>query len=325
MSSGNKLVLGMACSMLLVAALRLGQSTVLGLPEWDEQEAPAGTQISNLQMPEAHFHHLHLNTLEPKSAIDFYTSKFDCEKARFAGSMDAVWAQKSWLLFTKVNKAPAWELTSAIWHFGWGAEDMKATYEKHVATGTKFFTPLTDISDIGNPNASPGSFYFAYIESPDRALIEINTAAHHRFGHLHLFSVDPVSAGEWYMKYFGAKRRSNRPLSREPRFYRGNQIGPSVSMIVDNVNIIIYPVEYSKKAYAEHWKGKTGIESTKGRVVDHVGFGFANVSEALEKMRKDGVKVTEGVSSTAGGQIKNAFIEGPDKIRIELIEGHAQK
>jgi predicted enzyme related to lactoylglutathione lyase/uncharacterized glyoxalase superfamily protein PhnB len=325
MSISNKLVMGMACSMLIVAAFCLPASTVFGLSGGAVQEAPAGSQTSEPQMPEAHFHHLHLNTLEPKSAIDFYTAKFDCERAQFAGSMDAVWAQRSWLLFTKVNKPPAWELTSAIWHFGWGAEDMKATYEKHVAAGTKFFTPLTDISDIGNPNASPGRFYFAYIESPDRALIEINTADHHRFGHLHLFSADPVSAGEWYMRYFGAKRRSTRPLSREPRFYRGNQIGPSVSMVIDNVNIIIYPVEYTKKVYAEHWKGKTEIESTKGRVVDHVAFSFANLREAFEKLREDGVKVTEGIMSNAGGRVKNAFIEGPDKIRIELIEGHAQK
>jgi catechol 2,3-dioxygenase-like lactoylglutathione lyase family enzyme len=290
-----------------------------------QEQKTAETKPAEPPMPEAHFHHLHLNTLDPAAAIDFYTSKFDCEKARFAGLMDAVWAQKSWLLFTKVSKAPAWELTSAIWHFGWGAEDMKATYEKHVAAGTKFFTPLTDISDIGNPNAPPGRFFYAYIESPDRALIEINTANHHRFGHLHLFSADPVAAGEWYMKYFGAKRRSTAPPSREPRFYRGHQIGPAMSLTMDNVNLIIYPVEYTKKAYPEHWKGKTEIESTKGRVVDHVGFSFANLSESLEKMRKDGVKVTDEIRSIAGGKIKFAFIEGPDKIRIELIEGHASK
>jgi predicted enzyme related to lactoylglutathione lyase len=205
-----------------------------------ETKPPASeNKPAEAQFPEAHFHHLHLNTTDPKGAIDFYTSKFDCEKAKFAGMLDAVWAQKSWLLFTKVEKAPPWELTSAIWHFGWGAEDMKATYEKHVAAGTKFFTPLTDISDIGNPNAPPGRFFYAYIESPDKALIEINTAAHHRFGHLHLFSADPVAAGEWYMKYFGAKRRSTNPPSREPRFYRSYQIGPSMSMTMDNVNIII--------------------------------------------------------------------------------------
>ncbi|MGH9769274.1 MAG: VOC family protein [Blastocatellia bacterium] len=309
-------------SLLFSAALALCAS---GLNPQETKPPAAENKAAEAQFPEAHFHHLHLNTRDPKGAIDFYTSKFDCEKAKFAGLLDAVRAQKSWLLFNKVEKAPPWELTSAIWHFGWGAEDMKATYEKQVAAGTKFFTPLTDISDIGGNTGATGQFYYAYVESPDKALIEINTAPHHRFGHLHLFSADPIAAGEWYAKYFGARRRSTRAPSREPRFYRGVQIGPSMSLTMDNVNIIIYPIEYPKKAYPEHWKGKTEIESTKGRVVDHVGFSFANLSEALEKMRKDGVKVTDEIRSIGGGKIKYAFIEGPDKIRIELIEGHPSK
>jgi catechol 2,3-dioxygenase-like lactoylglutathione lyase family enzyme len=284
-----------------------------------------GGKPSGFQMPEAHFHHLHLNTTDPRSAIDFYTSKFDCERGRFGGTIDGVWAQKSWLLFTKVDKPPIWDLNTAIWHFGWGAEDMKATYEKHLSWGTKFFTPLTDISDIGNPNAPPGSFYYAYVESPDRALIEINTANHHHFGHLHLFSADPVGAAEWYMKYLSAKRGSNRPLSRKPYFYRGRQIGPNVSMMVDNVNIIIFPVEYPKKVYPDHWNGTTEFQSTSGHVVDHVGFSFDNLTIALEKLRQDGIKITDEPKSIGGTKIKSAFIEGPDKIRIELIEGHASK
>src|SRR5690348_5469630 len=50
----------------------------------------------------AHFHHVHLNATDPKAAIDFYTSKFDCEKGKLVDQLDGVWAQKSWLLFTKV-------------------------------------------------------------------------------------------------------------------------------------------------------------------------------------------------------------------------------
>jgi catechol 2,3-dioxygenase-like lactoylglutathione lyase family enzyme len=274
-----------------------------------------GDQVT---MPAAHFHHLHLNTPDPKAAIDFYTSKFDCERGRFAGALDAVWAQKSWLLFTKVSSPPPWELTSAIWHFGWGAEDMKATYQKQLDMKTRFFTPITELGT---------NFFYAYVESPDRALIELNTASHHNFGHLHLLSEDPVSAGEWYMKYFGATRRGNptTPPSREPRLRNGIQVGPSMSLMLDNVNIIIYPVQYSRQVYGDHWKGKTEMSPTKGRVVDHVGFSFDNLAVALEKMRKDGVKVTDEIKSAAGGKIKYAFIEGPDKIRIELVEGQAQK
>jgi catechol 2,3-dioxygenase-like lactoylglutathione lyase family enzyme len=292
----------------------------------DPKPAATETKPAAPQFPEAHFHHLHLNTLDPKGAIDFYTSKFDCEKAKFAGLLDGVWSQKSWMLFTKVDKPPSAELNTAIWHFGWGAEDMKATYEKQLASGTKFFTPLTDISDIGgNPNAKPGSFYYAYVESPDKALIELNTAGHHRFGHIHMFSADPIAAGDWYEKYFGAKRRGPRPTSKEPRMYRNIQIGPASSLMVDNVNIIIYPVEYTKQAYPDAWKGKTELESTKGHVVDHIGFSFANLDDAVAKLRKDGVKVTDEIRSVAGGKVKFAFIEGPDKIRIELVEGHPSK
>ena len=277
--------------------------------------------LSAAEMPTAHFHHLHLNTTDPAAAIEFYTSRFDCEKARFAGVMDGVWAQKSWILFAKVATPPPWELVSAIWHFGWGAEDMKAAYQKQLDMGTRFFTPLTDISDLANvPN-----FYYAYVGGPDHALIELNTAGHHHFGHLHLFSEDPIAAGEWYMKYLGATRRGNRPPSREPRFYKGFQVGPAMSLMSDNVNIIIFPMQHAKQSYPEHWKNQTAVSPTKGRVVDHVGFSFENLPEALETMRKDGVPITDEIRSLAGGKIKFAFIEGPDKIRIELVEGQARK
>ena len=155
-------------NLLIASLLLFVASTLSGL---NAQEAKPAQM--RLEMPEAHFHHLHLNTTDPKAAIDFYTSKFDCERAKFAGVIDGVWAQKSWLLFNKVNKPPVWHLNSAVWHFGWGAEDMKATYAKHVAAGTKFFTPLTDISDIGGNTGAKDLFYFAYVQSPDNALIEI--------------------------------------------------------------------------------------------------------------------------------------------------------
>ena len=268
----------------------------------------------------AHFHHIHLNTTDPAKAIDFYTAKFDCEKAKFAGVMDAVKAQDVWLLFTKVAEAPPWELVSPIWHIGWGAENMKATYQKQLDMGTKFFTPLTDISDLAR---TPG-FFYAYVDGPDHALIELNTAQHHHFGHLHLFSEDPVGAGEFYMKYFDAKRRGNAPVSREPRFYKNVQVGPSMSLMSDQVNIIIYPAPLARQSYPEMWKGHDRLVSSKNRAIDHVGFSVDDLSAMLDRMRKDGVKVTDEPKTILGGKVKYAFIEGPDQIRIEVVEDHTK-
>ncbi len=262
--------------------------------------------------PATHFHHLHLNATDPAADIDFYTTKFDAEKGKFAGVLDAVWAQKSWMLFTKVGALPASDITSAIWHFGWGAEDMKATYQKQLDSGTKFATPITELF----PN-----FFFAYVQGPDQALIELNTAQHHRFGHIHMLSLDAVKAGEWYQKWFNATGR----FTREERKIREFPVAPSASLMIDNVNMIIYPVAYARVQWPELWKDRPDFESTKGHVVDHLGFSIDNLEQFLEKMRKDGVKVTDEIKSAAGGKIKYAFIEGPDHVRIELVEGHAQK
>jgi hypothetical protein len=98
-----------------------------------------------------------------------------------------------------------------------------------------------------------------------------------------------------------------------------------MSLMLDNVNLIIYPVQYSRKAYPDHWKGQTAMSSTTGRVVDHIGVSFDDLPAALARMRKDGVKVTREIASSAGGGGKSAFVEGPDRIRIELVEGHARK
>lgn len=286
-----------------------------------QQTAPSATS-SPAPSVLAHFHHLHLNATDPAAAINFYTSKFDCEKARFNGKTDAVWAQESWMLFNKVTKPPKSDVTSAIWHFGWGAEDMKAAYQKQLDSGTKFATPITDISDIGGGNAT-GVFFFAYVDGPDHQLIELNTANHHHFGHIHLLSKDPVAAGEWYFKEFGLVRHGSGPPSHEPRFYRGFQIGPAMSLMMDNVNFIIFPMEYAKTQWPELWKERTDFESTSGHTTDHIAFSVDNLGETLERLKKDGVKITQGPRYDSG--VKSAFIEGPDHVKIELVEGLAHK
>jgi catechol 2,3-dioxygenase-like lactoylglutathione lyase family enzyme len=188
-------------------------------------------------------------------------------------------------------------------------------------------------------------FFYTYVDGPDHQLIELNTANHHRFGHIHMLSNDPIAASEWYVKEFGipragasdagtsragvsdasAPRAGRATPSREPRMYRGFQVGPSASLQMDNVNIIIFPMEYAKTQWPELWKDRTDFESTRGHVTDHIGFGVDNLDETLARLKKDGVTVTDEPRSAAGGKLKFAFIEGPDHVRIELVEGQAVK
>jgi len=252
------------------------------------------------EKPAAHFHHVHLNSTDPVAAIEFYTHHFDCEKASYKGQ-DAVWAQKSWLLFNQVSGAAPFEVVSAIWHIGWGAEDMPATYRKQLDLGTHFQTPITDISGLAN---SP-NFFYAYVDGPEHELIELNTSSHHHFGHLHLFSEDPIAAGDWYVNNFGAVSRGR---TTSARFYKGFQVAPSASVMLDNVNILIFPIEHARQTFPELWKDRTGFETSKNRAIDHIAFSVADVPAAKERLRKAGILVDS-----------DGFLEGPDKIRIELV------
>jgi catechol 2,3-dioxygenase-like lactoylglutathione lyase family enzyme len=65
--------------------------------------------------------------------------------------------------------------------------------------------------------------------------------------------------------------------------------------------------------------------ATRGHSTDHVGFGVDNLDQTLARLPKDGVKVTDEPRSVAGGKVKFAFIEGPDHVSIELVEGQAHK
>lgn len=300
--------LGMAGSAAAVAFLA---AAIVAAP----QEAAA---------PLAHFHHIHLNNTDPKAAIEFYTSKFDCEAAKFGGSIDAVWAQKSWIFFNHVNQPPPSEIVSAIYHMGWGAEDMKATYQKQLEMGTKFETPITDIA-VAMGRGMQGRFWFAYVEGPDHALIELNTANHHHFGHIHLTSDDPVAAGEWYMKEFGMTRRGSGPPSREPYSYKGVQVAPSMSLMMDNVNFIIFPTGLVSGLFPKAWEGRTKYESPRGRAIDHFALSVDNLDQTLARLKADGVKVVEAPKMRMGGKLRSAFVEGPDNVQIEVVEGHATK
>jgi len=268
--------------------------------------------------PKARFHHVALNVTDPKAAIEFLTKRFDCEPAKLGGKEDAVWAQKSWILFNQVKQQPPYEIVSTIWHVGWGAEDMKATYQKQLDMGTPFQTPITDISKLANTK----EFYYAYVDGPNHALIELNTSGHHRFGHMHFLSDDPVAAGQWYAEHFGLRVRKG---SNDKRYYEGFQVGPASSFLIDNVNFIIYPAGYMEKQWPENWAKHKTFEPTTGRVIDHVGLSVDNLEETIARLKTEGVNVIGKPSQFRKTSQRAIMIEGPDHLAIQLVEGHAQK
>src|ERR1044071_7496476 len=83
-------------------------------------------------LPAPRFHHLHLNSVDPDAAIDFYVRQFPSTSKTSWGGMPALASPNSVLiLFEKVDRTPTIDPQSAIWHFGWHIPDIRGRIETY--------------------------------------------------------------------------------------------------------------------------------------------------------------------------------------------------
>jgi predicted enzyme related to lactoylglutathione lyase len=251
------------------------------------------------------FHHLHLKSTAPETAINFYLKAFDVTKKTRLAGFQAVQSENIFLLFDKVSQAPAIAPDSAIWHFGWGSTAMESDYEHHKANGIEFATPMTRLNS---------NLLFAYMKAPDGALVEINTAATRAFIHTHLYSAAPLCAADWYVKHLGAVSRSQRAGSCEVPFAAPSEpLGvirsPATTVRFGEVSLIIYPQQRPAK-----------LVSSRGHTVDHIALGVNDLAATLARLRTEGVKVLQEPHPFGNSKTRAAMIEGPDAIAIELVE-----
>ena len=136
----------------------------------------------------ARFHHVMLNTVDPAKSIRFYSRVFGASPIKFRGVSDALFTEKSFILFNKVDAPPDSKLNTGIWHIGWGGVDVKNEYEWWKRHDVDIHTPLSPLPGKDN--------YYMYISGPDKELIEINTMGHHRFAHVHFFCTDVNADGD---------------------------------------------------------------------------------------------------------------------------------
>jgi predicted enzyme related to lactoylglutathione lyase len=256
---------------------------------------------------EFHFHHVHLNSVDPSKAAAFYKRTFDVTRKTSIAGMDAIKSENMYLLFNRVAKPPATAPDSAIWHFGWGSTDMEADYQKHLEAGIGFQTPITRLGS---------GTLFAYMKAPDGALVEINTSRTRAFIHVHLYSDAPLCAADWYREHLGAVSRTQAQRTgpcevpfAAPSEPLGVIRSPATTVRIGEISLIIYPRQRPAR-----------LVSTRGHVVDHIAVSCPDVPAALARLRHSGVKVLEEVHRFGNGSSKAAMIEGPDSIAIELVE-----
>src|SRR5262249_52274158 len=101
-------------------------------------------------LPPPGFHHLHLNSVDPDAAIDFYVRQFPRSTRTAWGGLPALAAPNDVLvLFTRVATRPPTTPQSAIWHFGWHVTDTRASLESYRGRRDLTLLPLYTLDEHG--------------------------------------------------------------------------------------------------------------------------------------------------------------------------------
>jgi catechol 2,3-dioxygenase-like lactoylglutathione lyase family enzyme len=305
-------------------------------------------------LPTPSFHHLHLNSVDPDAAIDFYVKQFPTSsKGTWAGLPALLAPNNCMILFNKVDKPPVSEPQSAIWHFGWHVPDARATLETFKTRPEVKLQPLYTTDEGGSvlissdtwPNVGgmlgltkpqieearrsdakpPGGGGFVYLKGgPDNALIEF--AGNHgaeRFNHVHMWQEHPFCALLWYQKHLNAPVRqgfADTTLTEATcQVARGaDKTWPALKQ----QGMYRTPragVEFGDVVltwYAN--QGNTPLASPRGQLQDHIALSVTDLDAWVTKLRAESVTFLEEPYSL--GDTRAVMIEGPSREVLELVE-----
>ena len=108
----------------------------------------------------ANFHHVRLNVTDPKASSAYYQKFFSAVPVKFRGVADAVFTDRSYIIFNTVDKPAPVNEGSALWHIGWGGIDGPAEHKWRTEQGIRWAVDLTSVG---------GDFaHFMYASGPDK-------------------------------------------------------------------------------------------------------------------------------------------------------------
>ena len=305
-------------------------------------------------LPAPGFHHLHLNSVDPDAAVEFYTRRFPTTAKTSWGGLPALASPNDVrILFAKVAAAPAPSPQTAIWHFGWHVTDTRQTLESFKGQADVALLPLYTTDEGGSVFISSDSWPgtggvpgrtkaqiaeakatgvqptrtggFGYLQGPDNALVEY--AGNHpaeRFNHVHFYQDDPFCAQLWYQTHLNAPifagRTSSSPVTedtcRVPR-------GPERSWpALNREGMFRAPsaaVVFGDVAFAWYVRqGDRPLVGTRGQLYDHIALRVSDLDAWVAKLRGEGVTFLEEPYPLR--DTRAVMIEGPSREALELVE-----
>jgi catechol 2,3-dioxygenase-like lactoylglutathione lyase family enzyme len=121
--------------------------------------------------------------------------------------------------------------------------------------------------------------------------------------HLHLRSPDPEAAAQGYAALFGATVADRVAVPK------------GVRLVVDLGGLRLFIDQVPAETAGPPEESRVGIE--------HIGLAVADLDAAAAELRGHGARFTLEPTEVRPG-VKIAFLDGPDRVRIELVERAGQ-
>jgi catechol 2,3-dioxygenase-like lactoylglutathione lyase family enzyme len=305
-------------------------------------------------LPAPGFHHLHLNSIDPAAAIDFYVKQFASTSKTSWGGFPALASPNDVLiLFSKVDAPPPITPQSAIWHFGWHVTDVRkslATYKARPEvkllplyttdeggsvpissdtwppTGAVLGLTRAEIAEAKAKGIQPkGGGGFAYMAGPDGAIVEyLGDLPAERMNHVHLWQEQPFCAQLWYQKHLNATPVAGRGPAT-PRTQENCEVdrGPDRTWpALTREGMFRTPsaaVLFGDVMLTWYMRqGDAPLAGTRGQLYDHIALSVGDLDAWIAKLRAEGVRFLQEPYPL--GDTRAVMIEGPSREALELVE-----
>lgn len=186
------------------------------------------------------------------------------------------------VVFSERDPGPG-SVGSGVDHIGFSMPDVPGKMAQAVAAGGKSLGDTRSFRDMT----------IGFVEDPWGTKIELIDDPERRgTHHLHLSTPDVEATLNWYQQMMGG----------EIKQFAGAIPG----------------VDYSGRIWVLASRAQAEIAPTQGRSLDHLGWDVEAIDDFVADLKTRGVKVT--LEPRVFRDIRIAFVEGPDGVRIELVQ-----
>lgn len=229
--------------------------------------------------------HVHLVAPDTKAATAWYHEQFGGTVTK-SGPFDAILFGTNLVKFKKGGEDTGASGGSPVDHIGFSVADVDAKLKVLEAAGAKIVSQARYVE--------AGGFSFAFVEDPWGTKIElIDDKDTPGFHHVHLMTADPEKTIQWYADVYGGEITRFKNL-------------PPLPAIL----------------YGDMWllasKVRGELSGFKGRSIDHLGWLLDDFEGTVATLKEKGAAFLVGPQKS--GDHMMAFIEGPDGVKIELVE-----